>query len=164
MSANTTKALAAAVALSTAALVGLEGLPLDKAGYAKPYVDVAGVLTDCYGNTKNVNRNSKRTVQECQALMQGEAYRIGSYVIKEQPNIPASVLASSISWAYNVGDGAYRNSTLRKELIAGRYAQACNQLHRWVYITDPKTGRKVVSKGLVNRRVVEYDLCVTDLS
>lgn len=163
MTATRTKTLAAAVALATAALVGLEGLPTDKDGFAKPYLDVAGVLTDCYGNTKNVTWQSKRTVEECRSLMTDEAYRIGSYIIKDQPNVPVSVLAATISWAYNVGDGAYRQSTLRRELIAGRYMNACNQLPRWVYVTDPRTKRKVVSKGLVNRRKEEKALCVRDL-
>lgn len=163
MSATNTKLLAGGVALAVAALVGLEGIPLTQEGKAKPYVDVAGVLTDCYGNTKNVKHNVHRTVEECQALMKGEADRIGSYVVRDQPNIPESVLGATISFAYNVGDGAYRSSTLRKHLKNGNYIAACNQLDRWVYITSPSTGRKVVSKGLQNRRIQEKALCLSYL-
>lgn len=151
-------ALAGAVTLAVGLLVGLEGLHPDGV-----YVDIAGVLTDCYGNTKNVKRGWIRSEAECKALLEGEAERIGTYIIKDVPNIPESVLAATISWAYNVGDGAYRSSTLRKRLHAGDWWAACDQMNRWVYITDPKTKRKVVSKGLVNRRTQEYAVCTSGL-
>lgn len=146
------KLTAGAVALAVGLLVGLEGYP------GKPYYDVAGILTDCYGNTKNVSPNHIRTQAECKALMNGEAERIAKFIIKDQPNIPESVLFTGISFVYNVGDGAYRSSTYRKKLIQGDYKAACEQMNRWKYIT--KGGRKVVSKGLVNRRTVEVRECL----
>jgi len=150
--------LAGAIALAVGLLVPLEGRHPDGV-----YTDIAGVLTDCYGNTKNVKKGWIRTEAECKALLNGEAERIGSYIQKDVPSIPGSVLGSTISWAYNVGDGAYRSSTLRKKLKAEDWVGACNQLYRWVYITDPKTRQKVVAKGLVNRRDTEYKTCIIDL-
>lgn len=146
--------LAGAVALAVSLLVPLEGRHKDGV-----YVDIAGVLTDCYGNTKNVQRGWIRSEAECQALLNGEAERIGTYIIKDVPSIPKEVLGATISWAYNVGDGAYRSSTLRKRLKDSQWLAACQQMHRWVYITDPKTKAKVVAKGLKNRRDVEYSVC-----
>ena len=151
-------ALAGAISLAVGLLVGLEGRHPDGV-----YVDIAGVLTDCYGNTKNVKRGWIRSEAECKALLEGEAERIGTYIQADVPDIPESVLAATISWAYNVGDGAYRSSTLRKKLQVGDWWAACDQLNRWVYITDPKTKRKVVAKGLVNRRVQEYAVCTSGL-
>lgn len=151
-------ALAGAVSLAVGLLVGLEGRHPDGV-----YVDIAGVLTDCYGNTKNVRRGWIRSEAECKALLEGEAERIGKYIIEDVPDIPKEVLAATISWAYNVGDGAYRSSTLRKKLKVGDWWAACDQMNRWVYITDPKTKRKIVSKGLVNRRTQEYAVCTYGL-
>lgn len=150
--------LAGAVALAVGLLIPLEGMHKDGV-----YVDIAGVLTDCYGNTKNVKRGWVRSEEECLALLNGEAERIGTYIIKDVPNIPKEVLGATISWAYNVGDGAYRSSTLRKKLKVADWWAACDQMHRWKYITDPRTGRKVVAKGLENRRTVEYALCTSKL-
>lgn len=154
-----TKILAAAAALAGGTLIALEGLPLDDKGYAAPYLDVAGVLTDCYGNTKNVRLGHRRTIAECEVLLQDETYRIGRFIIKDNHNVSPATLAAIISWTYNVGDGAYRSSTLRKKFISGDLVGACNEMNRWVYITDPKTKLKVKSKGLENRRKQEVALC-----
>lgn len=154
-----TKILAAAAALAGSTLIALEGLPVDNRGRAAPYLDVAGVLTDCYGNTKNVRLGQHRTKAECEALLQDETYRIGRFIIKDNPDVPPATLAAIISWTYNVGDGAYRSSTLRRKFIAGDFEGACTEMNRWVYITDPKTKRKVKSKGLDNRRKQEITLC-----
>lgn len=147
-----TKITAGAVALAVGLLATLEGYP------GKPYYDVAGILTDCYGNTKDVRKDHIRSQAECQALMEGEAERIAKFIVKDQPNIPESVLFTGISFVYNVGDGAYRGSTYRRKLIQGDYKAACEQMDRWKYITV--RGKKVVSKGLQNRRNVEVRECL----
>lgn len=146
--------LAGALALSVPLLVSLEGYS------PKPYLDVANILTDCYGNTKNVRTDVVRTKAQCDALLQTEAGRVGNLLLRDT-DIPWDVplLASGISFVYNIGDGAYLSSTYRKELKAGRYAQACHQMSRWKYIT--KGGRKVVSNGLINRRDKEVSVCLS---
>jgi len=149
--------LAGAVSLAVGLLMALEGNP------GKPYVDIAGVLTDCYGNTKNVHRSWVRSEAECKALLGGEAVRIGTFVQRDAPEIPESTLAGVISWTYNVGDGAYRSSTLRRHLLAQDWVGACYQMHRWVYITDPGTGEKIQARGLKNRRDKEVQICLADL-
>jgi lysozyme len=56
------------------------------------------------------------------------------------------------SFAYNVGNGNFANSTLLRELNAGNYAAVPEQLNRWVH----SGGRRV--QGLVNRRAEEGQL------
>lgn len=147
----------AAAALAASVLVGLEGYT------GGPYLDSAGVLTDCYGNTKNVRRDLIRTQAQCQALLNGEALRIGNYVLTLTTKpISTATLASYISFAYNVGDTAFRNSTLLKLHNQGRYREACEQMHRWVYVTV--AGIKVKLRGLMNRRDKEVALCLSGLS
>lgn len=144
--------LASAVALSVGLLVELEGYS------PKPYLDIAGVLTECYGNTHNVDVNNPKTEAQCKVLLNNEAARIGVMLLNDVPNHNLYTLASGISFVYNVGDGAYRSSTYRKELKRGNFEAACNQMYRWVYVTKGK--KKVVSKGLKNRRDKEVEVCL----
>lgn len=144
--------LLAAVAIVVPLLGNLEGNP------GKPYVDIAGVLTDCYGNTKNVSASFIRSPAECKALLGGEALRIGTFVQADVPGLNKNELASIVSFTYNVGDYAYRQSTLRTMFKEGRNGAGCLEMHRWNKITKGK--RKVVAKGLTNRRIVEVELCM----
>jgi lysozyme len=57
-----------------------------------------------------------------------------------------------VSFAYNVGVGAFQGSTLRKRLNEGRYAMAADEFLKW-----NKSGGKVLS-GLTRRRMSERRL------
>lgn len=57
-----------------------------------------------------------------------------------------------VSFAFNVGEGAFRNSTLLKMLNRGEYAAVPAQMRRWVYAG----GRKL--KGLAKRREQEIKM------
>src|SRR5690625_607791 len=146
------KVLAGAVAIAVPLLVALEGYP------GGVYVDVAGILTDCYGNTHGVTWESNRTQAECEALLSTEVGRIGAMLLKDVDGHNVYTLASGISFVYNIGDGAYRSSTYRRKLKAGDFAAACHQMPRWKYITV--NGKKVESKGLINRRAKEVQICL----
>jgi lysozyme len=146
----------AAAAVAASFLIGLEGYT------GGPYLDSAGVLTDCYGNTKNVRRDLVRSQAQCQALLNGEALRIGDKILTLTTKpVSTPTLASYISFAYNVGDGAFRGSTLLKLHNQGRYREACEQMRRWVYVTI--LGAKVRIQGLMNRREKEAALCLSGL-
>lgn len=156
MSTNNTKVLLTAITLATAAVMTFEGYS------SKPYRDVAGILTDCYGNTYNVSESRIRTKSECEALLNTEVARVGKIIYRDREDIPVSVLTAGISLVYNIGEGAYRSSTFRKHLRAGNFESACYQIPRWKYITVQN--RKVVSRGLVNRRTKELEICLEDLN
>lgn len=148
---NGSKVGVAALAAATL-LVVLEGY------VGKPYKDVADVITDCFGNTKQVSMGKIRTLEECKALLNDESYRIAEFIDKDLPDITPNQLAAITSFTYNVGDGAYRGSTLRKKFKAGEYTQGCYEMQKWVYIT--KAGEKVLSPGLKKRRDKEVALCL----
>lgn len=152
------KALAAAGAgVAASLLIGLEGYT------GGPYLDSAGVLTDCYGNTKDVRRGVIRSQEQCRALLDGEAIRIANHVLTlTKMPVSTATLASYISFTYNVGDGAFRGSTLLKLHNQGRYREACEQMRRWVYVTIARA--KVPLPGLVKRRNKEVALCLSGLS
>ncbi len=58
-----------------------------------------------------------------------------------------------VSFAYNVGQTAFCNSTLVKKLNTGQYEQACDELKKWVYSGGVKYN------GLVTRRKIESLMC-----
>ena len=94
----------------------------------------AGKWTNGIGNTHGVNPNeliSLDTVAE---------------------NFVANV-KEAVSFTMNAGCGNYRSSTYSK-------TGNCSTLLAWNKYTDPTTKKKVVSKGLDNRRKAEYALCV----
>jgi lysozyme len=68
------------------------------------------------------------------------------------------------SLTYNIGKGkeGFGGSTLLKLLNQGDYKGAAEQFHRWNKVTDPKTGEKVESPGLINRRKADYELFIKD--
>jgi len=57
-----------------------------------------------------------------------------------------------VSFTFNVGNGAFRGSTLLKRLNKGLYEEIPNQLKRW-----NKSGGRI-NPGLINRRQHEADL------
>jgi GH24 family phage-related lysozyme (muramidase) len=70
-------------------------------------------------------------------------------------------LDALVSFTFSVGQGGFYGSLLRRYLNAGQYDQVPAQMARWNKGADPKTGKLVVSPGLVNRRAVEAKLWST---
>lgn len=152
-------AFAAATALTPKLLSDVEGTMYT------PYLDVAGVLTVCEGVTgPSVVAGKTYSRAECDKLVVEHiqiAKRAVDAGVKVQ--IPDTMRASLYSFTYNVGNTAFLRSTMLKLINKGQLHQACNELFKWEVYTDPKTRKKVKSKGLHNRRVIEYGYCTKDL-
>lgn len=124
----------------------------------KPYKDGGDVLTVCYGHTGNDVIPAKHyTDEECLALLEKDL-KAAMAVVETQVTVPLTEMqkASLASFVYNVGSGAFARSTLLHKLNAGDMPGACDELRRWKY----DEGK--VSKGLINRRAVERELCLPD--
>lgn len=65
-----------------------------------------------------------------------------------------------LSFAYNVGEGAFCSSTMARLLNAGDYAGACAQFDRWTFFQG-RDCRDPAHRcaGLVKRRAEERALC-----
>lgn len=128
---------------------------------SKPYLCPAGVWTIGYGNTKYPN--GIRVGKNDPGISNEEALQLLSLtvekeflpkvielspILKQHPNKLAAVL----SFCYNLGAGAYANSTLRKKVNALQFAEASKEFHKWVLAS----GRKL--QGLVRRRAEEAEL------
>lgn len=122
----------------------------------KPYHDGGGVLTVCHGHTgKDVTTGKIYSKEECNALMKQDLLvaraTVERYVTVQLTDLQKAALTSFV---YNIGSGAFANSTLLKKLNAGDIQGACDQMRRWKY----DEGK--VSKGLINRREVEREICL----
>jgi lysozyme len=127
-----------------------EGLRLDS------YDDGGGVWTIGYGHTKGVKRGQRITEREAtDFLLQDldwvqDAIEATVRVPLTQPQYDA--LCSLI---FNIGAGAFAQSTLLKKLNAGDYAGAGEEFPKWKH-----DGGKVIP-GLVKRREKERVLFLT---
>lgn len=165
---NSARAIAvSAISLSSYFLiVPQEGEKVNKQGEHIAYQDSVGVWTACWGKTgldlrgNKIQRGSKYTTEDCDKMLSTTVEEISKQVnslVKVEWQSPYQE-AAVISFVYNVGIGAFKNSTMLRMLNQGQYVAACNQLPKWVYGTVK--GKKTVLNGLVTRRNIEKDWCL----
>lgn len=128
------------------------------------YQDVAGVWTIGYGTTYYRNGDKVRpgdaiTADEAEALLrdQLEDYADSVRTLVQVP-LSQAQFDALVSWTYNLGAGALRDSTMLKKLNAGDYAGAADEMLRWVHAG----GRPVA--GLRNRREAERQMFLTGVA
>lgn len=141
-----------------------EGIVLDDNGMAIPYLCPAGIWTIGFGNTsingKPVTRHTPPiTIHQAEALFR---YHIEEYSIAvlQYTDVQLSPLQLGVlvSFAYNLGIGSYKRSTLRKRVNSGDWDDVPYQLSRWVNANGVKLN------GLVRRRSEEGDLWIIALN
>lgn len=150
------KGTAAFVAATLAFIGGWEGLSL------VAYKDVVGVLTICYGETKNVRAGYRMTKAECdtQLLKSVIAHEDGMMKCLRR-DVPEGAHLAFLSLTYNVGVGAFCGSTVARRANAGDIKGACEALMAWN--KGRINGRLVPISGLTNRRTAEREICLKGL-
>lgn len=146
-------------------IIPQEGSVKNKQGLHVSYLDAVGVPSACYGQTGKdlYNRTIKvgvtYTEQECLDML-------AKTIIKFDKEVGSTVKtpwkspyqhASMVSFAYNVGMGNFKSSTLLKKMNAGDHIAACEELSKWVYAQKKKLN------GLVKRREVEQAWCMGEV-
>ncbi|WP_213133504.1 lysozyme [Citrobacter sp. FP75] len=121
----------------------------------QPYQCSAGVWTDGIGNTSGVVPGKTITERQAAQGLITNVLRVERALEKcvVQP-MPQKVYDAVVSFAFNVGTGNACSSTLVKLLNQRRWADACHQLPRWVYV------KGVFNQGLDNRRAREMAWCL----
>lgn len=119
----------------------------------KAYKCPAGVWTIGYGHTKNVQKGDTCTMAQAVEFLK-EDLRVFECAINDlvKVELNQNQFDALVSFVYNVGAGAFQDSTLRKFLNAGHFPLAAGQFDRW-----NKAGG-VVLEGLVKRRAAEKEL------
>ena len=117
------------------------------------YQDSVGVWTIGYGHTKGVYDGMTITQDQAEQMLLSELEEYEGY-IENMVTVPLTQnqFDALVVWVYNLGPTNFKNSTLLKELNAGNYNAAGQEITRW-----NKAGGKVLA-GLVKRREAEAEL------
>jgi len=117
------------------------------------YKDVGGVWTIGYGHTRTARPNQTITQDEADRLLREDVAVFADGVDKAvKVPLTDNQFDALVVFAYNVGRGAFNNSTLLRKLNAGDYASVPSELMRWNKVKGQ------VVKGLTNRRSGEVEL------
>ena len=131
-----------------------EGLRLEA------YLDSAGIATIGWGSIKYPNGNKVKLGDKI-TKAQAKEYKL--HDLKEfESTVNTSVKSpltqnqydALVSLSYNIGSGAFKNSTLLKKLNSGDYKGAAEQFPVWNKVNSKKV------QGLVNRREAERNLFI----
>ena len=134
---------------------GLEKLKQWEGLKTKAYKDTGGVWTIGYGHTAAAGTPAPRqgmviTASEAESILLKD---LTQYEAAVENNVNVKLndnqFAALVSFAFNVGINAFKNSTLLKKLNSGNFDAVPVELRKWV-----KAGGKKV-QGLVNRRQAE---------
>lgn len=136
--------------------IGPKGLALIKASEGlrlKAYRDVVGVLTIGYGSTgPHVKPGMVITEAEAEALLRRDLDRFELGVAEMAGEMTPGQFSALVSFAFNLGLGALKGSTLLKMHRAGDFTGAAQQFARW-----NRAGGRVLA-GLTKRRAAEAAL------
>lgn len=140
-------------------------------GYAKrlandcaiAYQDIVGVWTLAYGFTgPSIRQGVYMSREQADAELARRILLLLNHIIPASPVLAQpeneNRLAAVLSFAYNLGFGAYRASTLKRKIDASNWIQAAAEFQKWCLAG----GRKV--PGLVRRRAEEAALFQTAVS
>lgn len=147
---NAIRNAVAAAAIAASFIVGFESMQ------PVPYYDTGHVATVCAGHTLNVDMRKVYTAPECRHLLDKDTL-IAAKAVDRLVDVPLTEnqKVALISFVFNVGEGAFAKSTLRRRLNAGQYDLAAAQFKRW----NQDNGK--VLRGLTRRRKAEADLFLT---
>lgn len=140
---------------------GLENLINCEGCQRNAYKDVAGVPTVGVGATVGVVFGRLYTNGEVAQLLARDVMLAEKCLARNAPvRYTQGEWDSYVSFVFNVGCSAFVSSTSYRILTGkakGDRFAACQAMDKWDKITV--NGKKVVSPGLVNRRVKDIALC-----
>lgn len=131
--------------------------------YTRPYRDLVGVVTVCYGETEGVKMtDATRTPEQCKQMLADKLPRYYGEIAQcwgqdVEDRLTDNMRVAFVSGAYNFGSGAFCRSTMVRRLKTGDRRGACHALRLY-----NRAGGRVV-KGLDNRRKAEEALCLKGL-
>jgi lysozyme len=155
------KTLAGVVGAAAAALL-LTVVPQFEGVVLRGYLDPVGIPTKCMGDTSDVVVGKRYSEAECRESLETQLIAHAEPVLKCTPGLKGRTyqLGAAVSFAYNIGTGAYCGSTTAKRFNAGDYRGACKAMNesdsgkqQWV-----TSGGRVLP-GLVKRRATERAIC-----
>lgn len=123
-----------------------------------PYKDSAGLWTVGVGHLLRAHEELRpRSNAEIDALFGDDLSYARSTVATLIRNVSAKPQHADalVSFMFNLGAPALRDSTLLRKLNMGDIDGAAAEFGRWNHARDPRTGLLVTVDGLTNRRAAE---------
>ena len=157
-------ALIGIVGLAAAALL-VDKVPKEEGTEHRAYRDIAGIWTICNGDTNNVRPGMVETKAGCQERLNEQLIAHAEPVMKSTPTLRDEgrdfQRAAAVSFAYNVGVGAYCKSSVARNFNARKWRAGCDGLLAWDKARVNGVLRPV--KGLTARRIREREICLRGL-
>jgi lysozyme len=131
----------------------------------KPYLDPAGILTVCRGETEYIElriySNEECAKMHRERLARDYAPRLAKCLPQIAVMERVKVFGALLDASYNAGWAAVCKSRMADLMRAGQWVAACKAIDGW-YVTarNRKTGVRVKLKGLVSRRRDEMRVCL----
>ena len=124
-------------------------------GYrSEPYLDAVGKLTVGYGHLVRKGEIFTDTSKPAMEALLKEDMGVAEAVVKRYVKVPlnSNQFSALVSLVYNIGIGAFKDSTLLAKLNKGDYATAAREFLRWDYAGGDRL------RGLTKRREAEKRL------
>lgn len=120
----------------------------------KAYKDTADLFTIGWGHLILPTENLKEiTVEKAEELLTNDMKQAMNAVDKNVTvKLSDNQWAAMVSFVFNIGAGAFKNSTFLKLVNKGDFPAAAKAMLDWKFIN------KKVSKGLLSRRIQESEL------
>lgn len=147
---------AVAIALFTSGFEGFQNTT---------YTDPGGIKTVCVGHAytgpdgKPLRAGARFSDDVCSYLL-GQDIATAEKALHASVTVPLSdgeALAYT-DFIFNAGAGAWRGSSMLREVNAGHHPEACKRLLAWD--TAKVNGKQTVLPGLQKRRQAEYKACI----
>ncbi len=121
-----------------------------------PQKDVGGHLFVCDGHDgTDIIPGKYYSDAECAAILKKDLIPVQREVDADiKVPVDEYTRAAMYSMAFNIGTGAFRKSSMLKDLNAGDTVKACNDMKAWVNVNGK------ANKGLINRREIDNTLCM----
>lgn len=137
-----------------AVAVAVPFVMMSEGAVQQSYRDPIGIITACVGHTGPELRMGQRyTRQQCEDMLYGDLLKHAQALDCIKHPLTDGQKAAFVSFAFNVGNKAFCDSTLARKANAGDMPGACAELSRWTRAG----GREL--PGLVKRRAAERELC-----
>ena len=124
----------------------------------KAYLDPVGIWTIGWGHTGRVHSGETITRERAEELLMLDIEKAEACIERSvSVSLTQGMFDSLVSFIFNLGCGAFRQSTLLRHLNNGDYEKAAHQFPRWVHAK----GRRL--PGLVRRREDERQLFLQEV-
>jgi lysozyme len=133
----------------------VEAIKLEEGLRLKPYLCQAGYPTIGWGHRIPSLAHPNITPGQAQEMLDMDLIHYRNAALRLSPGLrtePERRIAAVIDFCFNLGIHAYAGSTLRKKVNQKLWKEAGEQMRKWVYALNPKTGKKEPLAALVRRR------------